>query len=343
VGLAAAAGAGLLALTGGIAAPAILAGAAALLPGAAAVGGVGGFFAGAAITGGFSVAGGRMAASSMHSRTAPLKEFRFAPVRDADGAMGSGGHARLAVTMCVSGWLVEPEDFTRPWEPLSSLDAERIAVCWESEVLLKLGNALKAVMSDAGVMELVKGGAMHTALHGVLSAVALPAAFLTATSLIDNSWARALDRADQAAALLAAALMDGAWYLRRPVTLLGYSLGARVVFGAMQRLAAAGAVGVVESVVLFGAPVTAETAAWDDIRRVTAARLVNVYSENDWMLALVYRASSLASGVAGLRPVVAEGVENVNVTHLVRGHTAYPATLPQLLGVISTAPPPRRV
>ena len=38
--------------------------------------------------------------------------------------------------------------------------------------------------------------------------------------------------------LLAVALMEGSWYHRRPVTLLGYSLGARIVFGAMQRLAA---------------------------------------------------------------------------------------------------------
>jgi hypothetical protein len=342
VAAAAAAGAGLLALTGGLAAPAIIAGAASLLPGAVAVGGGAGFIAGAAITGGFSVAGGHVAAKSMSKRTAPLKEFTFAPIPDADGFLGGGGHPRLAVTMCVSGWLQEREDFTRPWEPLSSLDTERIAVCWESEVLIKLGTALKAVMSDAGMMEVMKGGAMHTALHGVLSAVALPAAFLTATSLIDNSWARALDRADQAAVLLAAALMDGAWYLRRPVTLLGYSLGARVVFLALQRLAAAGCVGCVESVILFGAPVPAEAAEWDAVRQVTAARLVNVYSENDWVLALAYRASSLATGVAGLRPVPAEGVENINVTHLVKGHTAYPATLPKLLGVISTAPPSRR-
>jgi hypothetical protein len=228
------------------------------------------------------------------------------------------------------------------WQPLSSLDTERIAVCWESEVLIKLGTALKALMSDAGVMELMKGGAMHTALHGVLSAVALPAAFLTATSMIDNIWARALDRAEQAAVLLAAALMDGAWYLRRPVTRLGYSLGARIIFLALQRLAAAGCVGVVESVILFGAPVTADPAEWDTVRQVTAARLVNVYSENDWVLASAYRASSLATGVAGLRPVPAEGVENINVTHLVKGHTSYPSTLPKLLGVISTAPPCRR-
>ena len=337
VAAAAAAGAGLLAITGGLAAPAILAGAATILPaGAVAMGGGAGFMAGAAITGGFSVAGGSVAASSMAKRTAPLREFTFTPVlNDADGQPALQ-HARLAVTLCVSGWLTDTDDFVRPWEPLSGLDAERIAVVWETAELLKLGAALKAAVGDIGVAELVKHGAMHTAVQGILSAVALPATVLTAASFIDNSWARCLDRADQAATLLAVALMEGSWYHRRPVTLLGYSLGARIVFGAMQRLAAQGASGIVETVVLFGAPVTAVAADWDAVRQVTAGRLVNVYSENDWMLGLAYRASALSAGVAGLRAVGAEGVENIDVSHLVRGHTAYPSMLPQLLRLIST-------
>ena len=338
VAAAAAAGAGLLALTGGLAAPAILAGAATMLPaGAVAMGGGAGFVAGAAITGGFSVAGGSVAASSMAKRTAPLREFTFTPVvNDADGQPALQ-HARLAVTLCVSGWLTDPEDFVRPWEPLSGLDAERIAVVWETAELLKLGAALKAAVGDIGVAELVKHGAMHTAVQGLLAAVALPATVLTAASFIDNSWARCLDRADQAATLLAVALAEGAWYHRRPVTLLGYSLGARIVFGAMQRLAAQGLSGIVETVVLFGAPITAVPAEWDAVRQVTAGRLVNVFSENDWMLGLAYRASALSAGVAGLKAVAAEGVENIDVSHLVKGHTQYPTMLPQLLRLISQA------
>jgi len=335
VAAAAAAGAGLLAVTGGLAAPAILAGAASILPGAVAVSGAGGFMAGAAITGGFSVAGGSVAARGMARRTAPLKEFTFAPVlADAEGG-DAVSHARMAVTLCVSGWLQDKEDFVRPWAPLSALDAERIAVVWESKELLNLGAALKAAATDVGVAELVKHGAMHTILQGLLAAVALPATFLTAASLIDNSWARCLDRADQAGALLACALMEGAWYQRRPVTLLGYSLGARVVFGAMQRLAQAGCSGIVETVVLFGAPVSETTAEWDAVRQVVSCRLVNVYSENDWVLGLAFRATALSSVVAGLRAVHAEGVENVDVSSLVKGHTQYPLMLPQLLRVIS--------
>jgi len=340
---AAAAGAGLLALTGGLAAPAIIAGAAAMLPGAA-LAGAGGVAAGAAITGGLSVAGGSIAARSMANRTAALREFSFAPiVNDADGEPAVT-HARMALTLCVSGWLSEAEDFTRPWEPLSAVDAERVGVVWESDELLSLGTAMKAAVTDVGMAEVVKHGAMHTALQGLLSAVALPATMLTAASLIDNSWARCCDRADQAALLLAAALLEGAWYSRRPVTLLGYSLGARVVFGALQRLADAGAAGVVETLVLFGAPLPSDPAEWERVRQVVAGRLINVYSEHDWLLSLAYRSHALSSAAAGLRPVAAEGVENVDAGAIIKRHTRYPKELPALLRHISTshlAVPPR--
>lgn len=146
-----------------------------------------------------------------------------------------------------------------------------------------------------------------------------------------------LDRADQAGELLAAALVDGGWYHRRPVTLLGYSFGARVIFTALRRLALSGAVGVVESAVLLGAPVPSCESAWAPLRFVVAGRLVNVHSDGDWVLALAHRAASLDLGgpAAGLAPVSTRGVENFDVSHLVAGHTAYPAALPALLRLVS--------
>ena len=265
------------------------------------------------------------------------REFSFAPiVNDEDGAPAMS-HARLALTICCSGWLGELEDTTRPWEPLSAVDAERVAVVWETAELLNLGAAMKSAVTDVGMAEVVKHGAMHTALQGFLSAVALPATMLTAASLIDNSWARCCDRADQAATLLAVALMEGSWYGRRPVTLLGYSLGARVVFGALQKLADAGASGVVETLVLFGAAVPSEPAEWERVRQVVAGRLVNVYSENDWLLGLAYRSNSISSAAAGMRPVPAEGVENVDASLIIKRHTQYSRDLPLLLRHISAS------
>ena len=140
------------------------------------------------------------------------------------------------------------------------------------------------------------------AVQSLLAAVAFPATLLTATSLIDNAWSVAMDRADQAAVLLADALVDAAWYHQRPVTLMGFSLGARMVFKCLEELAARGAVGIVESAVLLGAPVPEDPDTWRAVRSVVAGRLVNVYSSSDWVLGVVYRASVMSSGAAGLRP-----------------------------------------
>lgn len=143
---------------------------------------------------------------------------------------------RLAVTICISGWLTEDSGFIEPWKNVGGDDAERLAVCWEGRQLRRLGTALKDFMAEAGTVEMVKMGIMHSALQGLLSAVALPATLLTATSFIDNAWSTATDRADQAAMLLADALYDSAWYGHRPVTLIGFSLGARVIFGCVENL-----------------------------------------------------------------------------------------------------------
>jgi thioesterase domain-containing protein len=77
----------------------------------------------------------------------------------------------------------------------------------------------------------------------------------------------------------------------RPVTLLGYSLGARAIFYALEALAAAGerGQGIVENAVLLGAPLGTATKRWKRVRSVVAGRLVNGYSTRDFVLSLVYR------------------------------------------------------
>lgn len=100
-----------------------------------------------------------------------------------------------------------------------------------------------------------------------------------------------------------------------------------------------GAVGIVESAVLFGAPVTEDPEAWRAVRSVVAGRLVNVYSSNDWMLGVVYRASAMTTGAAGLRPIKCVGVENVDATLYVKGHTFYPKRLEDLFSLLASSRP----
>ena len=85
------------------------------------------------------------------------------------------------------------------------------------------------------------------------------------------------------------------------------------------------AFGLVESAVLIGAPAPSDASVWRAIRSVVAGRLVNVYSEKDYILAFLYRTSSIQFGVAGLEAVDGvKGVENVDASATVTGHMRYP-------------------
>ena len=117
----------------------------------------------------------------------------------------------------------------------------------------------------------------------------------------------------------------------RPVTLVGFSLGAYVVWECLHEMCRASeagearAAGIVQHAVLLGLPASSDPARWRRLRRVVAGRLVNCYRPDDLVLSLAHRAAQLkAFGVAGLGPVPAgAGVESYNVSRLVRLEAEY--------------------
>ena len=50
---------------------------------------------------------------------------------------------------------------------------------------------------------------------------------------------------------------------------------------------------------------------------------MSCYRPGDVVLSLVHRANSLGYGIAGLEPVLCEGIESVDVSAVVRGHSKY--------------------
>lgn len=153
--------------------------------------------------------------------------------------------------------------------------------------------------------------------------------------LIDNPWSNALDRAKQAGAILADILINRRLGVR-PVSLVGFSLGARVIFYALVELAKANAFGVVQEVYLFGATVTASLKIWRQVRGIVAGRFVNAFAMNDWVLGYLFRATSGGlQTVAGLRPIehIPE-LENIDVTHILQGHMSYRTLMPKLLAYV---------
>lgn len=123
--------------------------------------------------------------------------------------------------------------------------------------------------------------------------------------------------------MLAEVLLKG-YQGNRPVTLIGYSLGARVIFSCLQALSETERnAELVERVVLLGAPIAIKDENWEAARKMVAGRFINAYSTKDWMLGVAFRASLLTNGLAGLQPVDVQGIENVDVTDTIEGHSSY--------------------
>ena len=150
--------------------------------------------------------------------------------------------------------------------------------------------------------------------------------------LIDNPWSNALDRAKAAGHVLADVLIARSLGVR-PITLIGFSLGARLIFYCLVELAKKKALGIVQDVFLLGATVTAPARTWAECRSVVAGRFVNGFARNDWILGYLFRATTGGiNTVAGLRPVDnVPALENVDLTDKIAGHTSYRAFMPLIL------------
>jgi hypothetical protein len=144
------------------------------------------------------------------------------------------------------------------------------------------------------------------------------------SKIIDNPWSVGMVRAEKAGVTLADAIMRSKFQGDRPVSLVGFSLAARAIYTCLMVLAERRCFGLVDSVVMMGLPAPSESRVWLTLKSVIAGRLINVYSENDYILGFLCRTSNIQFGIAGLEEVQgAEGVENYNVSRSVDGHLAY--------------------
>ncbi|KAG6275563.1 hypothetical protein E4U47_000728 [Claviceps purpurea] len=352
VGLASVAGATVIGVTGGLAAP-LVAGAFGAIMGGVGLGGVASFLGvfwmnGALVGALFGAYGAKMTGELMDKYAKEVEDFKFIPLEpesspeskpsSADGASETPKdnaetqgqeNRRLRVTIGINGWLNSEDDITKPWRALDSA-SEVFALRYEMKTLLSLGTALQDLVSSFAwktlKVEIIKRTVLAT-----LFAALWPIHIIAAASNVDNPFSRASNRSKKAGQLLADALINKVQG-ERPVTLVGYSLGATAIHACLQSLADRQAFGLVESVVIIGAPAPSHAPHWRTLRCVVPGPIFNVYSENDMVLGFVYRMHSLALGVAGLQAIEnVNGLHNLDLSERVSGHLRYPSITGEIL------------
>ena len=330
--LATVAGAAIVGLSGGYAAPLIAASVGGIMSelglGASAAAGYLGSVAGNTYLVGslFGAYGGRMTSEMMRNVSADVQDFAFLPVHGErkehkDSIEAVTDSRRLRVTIAISGWLLEKEEVVTPWRVLTP-SSEVFALRFELESLMKLGQSINTMASNSAYGYAQSAFATRSAYTELSSAI-WPLALVKIARVVENPFSIAKIRAEKAGKVLAEALINRTQG-ERPVTLVGYSLGARVIWSCLTSLAERRAFGLVESAVLIGSPSPSDISTWRLMRTAVSGRLVNVYSTNDYLLAFLHRASSLQYGVAGLAPIPGlSGVENFDLSDIVSGHLRY--------------------
>ncbi|KAJ1142269.1 hypothetical protein NDU88_008596 [Pleurodeles waltl] len=317
IGLATVGGGTVIGLTGGLAAPFVAAGAATIIgtAGAAALGSTAGIAIMASL---FGAAGAGLTGYKMKKRVGAIEEFEFLPL--------TGGR-HLHISIAITGWLCTGKygSFAAPWQSLLQ-STEQYCLAWESKYLMELGNTLDALLN--GLVNMVAQEALkYTVLSGIVTALTWPASLLAVASVIDNPWGVCLSRSAEVGKHLAHILLSRQQG-RRPVTLVGFSLGARVIYFCLQEMAREkDCEGIIEDVVMLGAPVEGDAKYWSALTKVVAGRIINGYCRGDWLLSFVYRSSSVKLNVAGLQPVRLDDRRMVNVDLSSVVSVAFPVSL----------------
>ncbi|KAF4961898.1 hypothetical protein FSARC_9974 [Fusarium sarcochroum] len=237
---------------------------------------------------------------------------------------------RLRLVIAVNGWVTDKEDLTGPWKILGD-NGEVYVLRWEMNVLTNIGTALETVVKSSAWAAAKKAISSRTIFKSLIEAT-WPTELMKVSKIIDNPWSMGMVRAEKAGTVLADAIMRSKIQGDRPVSLIGFSLAARAIYVCLMVLAERRQFGLIDSVVLMGMPAPSESRVWLTLKSVVSGRLINVYSESDYLLGFLYRTSNIHFGVAGLQRIQgADGVENHNVSDLVNGHLRYSTLVGKIL------------
>ncbi|KAJ5893756.1 hypothetical protein N7495_005447 [Penicillium taxi] len=326
MGLATVGGGLVIGLSAGLLAPVIGAGLAAGLT-TVGISGTSAFLGGAGgtalIASGATLSGSAIGLRAANRRTGAVQTFEYRPLHN---------NKKLNLIVTVSGWMTGKVDDVRlPYSTVDPIMGDIYSVLWEPEMLRSMGDTINILATEAltqGLQQVLGS----TVLMALMASLQLPLVLTKLAYLIDNPWTVSMARAHSAGLVMADSLRQRNLG-NRPITLLGFSLGARVIFSCLTELANKGAHGLIQNVYLFGSPIVANKDEYLKARSVVSGRFVNGYSKNDWILGYLFRATSGGiMRVSGLAPIESiPGVENFDLTQLVNGHMDYRSAMPRIL------------
>ena len=228
-------------------------------------------------------------------------------------------------TILVNGFTEQKNETFEDWtdQQLSFDDHQRLyGVIWSSKSRLELGRAFAQGVSSktaiAALKEIGKVGG-RTASKGLNPLFILDAI----GDLIGNPWHTSMVRAAQAGVQLAEAISRTSG---NSFTLVGHSLGCRVIYYALEALSSKDRKYVANVVLLGGAVGRNDPVGWSRASTAVAGRIINCYSSKDKILEYLYRTANAGlSDPIGVRPIMLQesGIVNIDCSDLVSSHQSW--------------------
>ena len=248
----------------------------------------------------------------------------------------NSGSGKGAAIVCIDGFLTEAEKaLGNAWA--SGLEGEFPSnpwyhVRWESKCLRDLGRLGTLGMQGKGgqMLESLAKKATKTVPKGL-------GGTLAALQLAGNPWHVAMVKSMMTGALIADMLCRTRQ--RRDFILVGHSLGARVIFYALQNLAASSQKPRIRHAILLGGAVGADKEDWEIAASAVSGKIINCYSKHDDVLRYLYKFGTVfRSAPIGRNeiPIKLPKVENLDVSDLVKGHMRYKPCLADVMQEVAT-------
>ena len=121
------------------------------------------------------------------------------------------------------------------WDYHATYGGELYTVRWESDLIEELCMSVIDLAADV-VTGATKQLLKYTVLSALATALTIPAALKSAADMIDGTWTLVVERSDLAGQELAQSLLFSTAG-NRPVNLVGFSFGARVIYSCLKELA----------------------------------------------------------------------------------------------------------
>ncbi|KAJ3279569.1 hypothetical protein HDU79_000454, partial [Rhizoclosmatium sp. JEL0117] len=225
----------------------------------------------------------------------------------------------LHVVICVSGLLGSLDDVVDPWQFLPAFVpfSDIYSLGFHTNGLLQLNSEIKTFIltsnkkrkSETVQQQLAQNNgnltkestgdlSINSSFPDIFSA---PHIFPTPPGLLDT-WNDALLAAQKAGEELGKRILLKEAYGKRPITLAGFGLGARVIYYALLEVVKEANTGeqnvfsLIDSVYLITAPIMSDLESWTKISSIVAGRIVNAYSTKDTVLTL-FQSSLLESNL----------------------------------------------